>query len=493
MKNMLSRAQTTRKNKILALASGFFAVILISGIVFAAQPQTVGIAGRLINPAGNVLTGSYNFTFNIYNAQTGGTPLWTEVHDGRASALQVSVKNGVWTTVLGNNTSLSLPWDDTYYLELTINNEVLSPRSSFSAIPFVLNNTNTGKYNFTGVVTFNGTNTFSGGLQYTGAPGSINISVNPSNVTAGTLASAITFSGANTHSGIATFSSGLQYTGAPTALNLSIPPSNITAGTLASAITFSGANTHSGSNSFTGAVNTFTSNTAPFISLNITNNTGWSFITVNSSSRILTLDASSGGATGVVDILNITNGNTRVHDVDTVTGRTRIWGANPGVADVFNVSFGNNRALYLDTSGATPAAYFNSSVNISKAVNIANASLFVNDVNTSESAPIYWNTSSVSFFNSTHKPTVQAGLLTSSFTCGGAMTNTTITLGKAFTGTSTYSVTLTAENVSAITPTMFPIEFYTVKNSGSSFNISCLSNVAQTLTSIIVDWMAIGY
>ena len=321
----------------------------------------------------------------------------------------------------------------------------------------------------------------------------MNLSIPPSNITAGTLASAITFSGANTHSGIATFSTGLQYTGPPSAINISIPPANITAGTLASVITFSGANTHSGSNSFTGAVNTFTSNTAPFISLNITNNTGWSFITVNSSSRILTLDASSGGATGVVDILNITNGNTRVHDVDTVTGRTRIWGANPGVADVFNVSFGNNRALYLDTSGATPAAYFNSSVNISKAVNIANASLFVNDVNTSESAPIYWNTSSVSFFNSTHKPTVQAGLLTSSFTCGGAMTNTTITLGKAFTGTSTYSVTLTAENVSAITPTMFPIEFYTVKNSGSSFNISCLSNVAQTLTSIIVDWMAIGY
>ncbi len=66
----------------------------------ASSTGTIAYQGRLADAAGAPLTGTYNMIFRLYDAATGGTPLWSEpwtgsngvrVSDGllRASAIQI--------------------------------------------------------------------------------------------------------------------------------------------------------------------------------------------------------------------------------------------------------------------------------------------------------------------------------------------------------------------------------------------------------------------
>jgi len=54
-------------------------VLLVSTQVLAAVPQTFNIHGRLTNSSNDaVLTGTYNMSFAIYDAYTGGNELWSQ-------------------------------------------------------------------------------------------------------------------------------------------------------------------------------------------------------------------------------------------------------------------------------------------------------------------------------------------------------------------------------------------------------------------------------
>ncbi|MBU0984615.1 MAG: hypothetical protein KKA42_12130 [candidate division Zixibacteria bacterium] len=76
---------------------------LVSAIVFAAVPQTIGFQGRLTDPAGTpVPDGSYSIVFSIYGAGS-GTPVWT------SGAQPVEVKNGLFSYDLG--AAVPLPGD----------------------------------------------------------------------------------------------------------------------------------------------------------------------------------------------------------------------------------------------------------------------------------------------------------------------------------------------------------------------------------------------
>lgn len=73
--------------------------------VHAAQtvPALLNFQGKLADSTGVPLAdGSYNIRFRAYyNAPTGGSPAWTETHDG---ANRVTVRNGVFNTKLGGIT-----------------------------------------------------------------------------------------------------------------------------------------------------------------------------------------------------------------------------------------------------------------------------------------------------------------------------------------------------------------------------------------------------
>jgi len=72
----------------------------------AQEPNPPGVTipypGHLDDEAGQpVAEGAYDFTFALYETESGGEPLWTEAQEG------VAVQGGAFTTLLGSVTSLS--------------------------------------------------------------------------------------------------------------------------------------------------------------------------------------------------------------------------------------------------------------------------------------------------------------------------------------------------------------------------------------------------
>lgn len=80
---------------------------LSSSPAFAAQtvPYKINYQGRLTNSSGTAMPdGSYNMTFRLYSAASGGTATWTEVRD---TTNRVTVTGGQFAVQLGSVTALS--------------------------------------------------------------------------------------------------------------------------------------------------------------------------------------------------------------------------------------------------------------------------------------------------------------------------------------------------------------------------------------------------
>jgi len=86
---------------------------------------------RLLSAAGAVVPdGNYNLQFKVYDAETGGTNLWTETHDynGGSPDNRVRVVNGYLSVKLGSITSLtSLNWDQEMWLTMNVGGSSTSP------------------------------------------------------------------------------------------------------------------------------------------------------------------------------------------------------------------------------------------------------------------------------------------------------------------------------------------------------------------------------
>ena len=548
---MLSRAQSTRKNKILFAFAGFLAVILISGIVSAAQPQTIGIAGRLTAPGGKVLDGSnYNFTFNIFTAATGGTAIWTERHDGSLGAPYVNVKNGVWSTVLGNNTSLALPWDQTYYLETIINGETLTPRSAFSSVPYTLNATNPGIYNFTDTVAYTGTVTFNGTLTNFLGTGTnfVNMSLAASNITSGTIGNARLDT--------------LIYFMNSTGMNAA----NITAGTIGNARldsnlawinasqVFTGTNQFTGTSAFSGQTNFTGGANGGLTSGVFFNNTTVHFLSdfsaINASidAANLTLGAlpvariSSGtignarldtliyfmNSTGMnaANITAGTIGNARLDALIYFMNSTGMNAANITAGTIGNARLDSNLAWVNASqtftgqnafSGAsfTGSVWFNSTSNVT----FTNDTQFTGTVqyrgiptgiNISVDVRNITNLTANSFLNHTLLPVFQNR--SASYASSGMITqfgNATyplaieagavseiiglnISLGKLFSDATTYTVVFSLESPYGVNPAVAPpTSLSVVYHNGSMFGIQNTSSLGAG--PYLIHWLAIGY
>ena len=100
--------------------------------------------GRLLDNSGVPVTGSYNFSASVYNAATGGTLKYRELHNG------VTVSDGVYSFLVG--TKAKDAGDSTWsielwscctdlYLEIAVNGETLSPRHRLAAAPYAYQST----------------------------------------------------------------------------------------------------------------------------------------------------------------------------------------------------------------------------------------------------------------------------------------------------------------------------------------------------------------
>lgn len=101
-----------------------------------AQGPKLSIQGILKKADGNSVTdGSYNLTFNLYSVPTAGTSLWTE------SQANVDVISGIYSTVLGNTTPLTISFNQVYYLGVTVGpsgSTEMTPRIQLTSAPYAL-------------------------------------------------------------------------------------------------------------------------------------------------------------------------------------------------------------------------------------------------------------------------------------------------------------------------------------------------------------------
>jgi len=108
--------------------------LFILGSAWASIPQLISLQGKLTNATtGAALNGNYQMNFSIYNVETIGDPLWYENQT-------VAVSIGTYNVYLGSYTALTLPFNDSYWLETKIYNgsgwETLTPRQRLTSSPY---------------------------------------------------------------------------------------------------------------------------------------------------------------------------------------------------------------------------------------------------------------------------------------------------------------------------------------------------------------------
>ena len=81
--------------------------------------KTLNFSGIITDPSGTIVPdGKYNFTFSLYLERSGGTPIWSEFHQG------VNVINGEISVILGSinkDNSLNPDFDRKYFLGIKLN------------------------------------------------------------------------------------------------------------------------------------------------------------------------------------------------------------------------------------------------------------------------------------------------------------------------------------------------------------------------------------
>ena len=108
-------------------------LILFWSAVAGAVPNTINFTGRLSKTSGPV-NGAVNLTLKLYDVASGGTPLWTEIHNNAGA------NNGLVFVDAGTLSTL----DDTVfsgnrlYLEIVVETETLSPRIAINSVPYAM-------------------------------------------------------------------------------------------------------------------------------------------------------------------------------------------------------------------------------------------------------------------------------------------------------------------------------------------------------------------
>ncbi|MCK5051230.1 MAG: tail fiber domain-containing protein [Candidatus Cloacimonetes bacterium] len=110
-------------------------ILLFTSMCLCAQnvPQTIDYQGRFADSDGNYLNSVVTVDFLIYNAETGGTLLWSESQD-------VSTTNGIFHVLLGSMVSFPPYLFDgaDRWLELVVGGETLSPRTTIASVPYAI-------------------------------------------------------------------------------------------------------------------------------------------------------------------------------------------------------------------------------------------------------------------------------------------------------------------------------------------------------------------
>ncbi|MBI2870457.1 MAG: hypothetical protein HYY14_01975 [Candidatus Omnitrophica bacterium] len=106
----------------------------------AGVPDTLTYQGKLLDSSGNPVTATKSITFAFYTASSGGSALYSE-------SKNISVTSGIFNRVIGDGSGTvtagtvlsALDWDQTYYLEITVDGTTLSPRQQLTPVGYAFN------------------------------------------------------------------------------------------------------------------------------------------------------------------------------------------------------------------------------------------------------------------------------------------------------------------------------------------------------------------
>jgi hypothetical protein len=123
---------------VLAQSVGALPLPIPQSVIRNSQ-STIAYQGRLADSAGAPLTGAYNMTFRLYDAGTGGAPLWEEQWTGSNG---VKVSDGLFNVMLGSLTPLPISQFTSYpslFLGITVGtDDEMAPRVQLGSVPFAV-------------------------------------------------------------------------------------------------------------------------------------------------------------------------------------------------------------------------------------------------------------------------------------------------------------------------------------------------------------------
>jgi len=97
------------------------------------SPRIINYQGLITDAGGQpVAEGNHTVTFRLYDATTGGTPLWTETHTVRTFA-------GVFDVMLGSQTAIGAIFDRPMWMAIAVDGGVeMTPRLALVSVPMAL-------------------------------------------------------------------------------------------------------------------------------------------------------------------------------------------------------------------------------------------------------------------------------------------------------------------------------------------------------------------
>lgn len=105
-------------------------ILGLAVLAFAGTPRTIGYQGYLKNGAGTPVHNTpVNVTFKLYSSTSGVGALWT------GSPKSVTPQNGIFNTTVG---PVDLPFDRSYWLGMTVENEELRQLQQLDSVPYAL-------------------------------------------------------------------------------------------------------------------------------------------------------------------------------------------------------------------------------------------------------------------------------------------------------------------------------------------------------------------
>ncbi len=106
-------------------------LLIASLVIFAQPPREMTYQGYLTDNSGNAITANLQLTFAIYDVQSGGTALWSEVHPS------VAIIAGVFRVRLGSISALNLNFDAPYWLGIKVDTDPeLAPRIALTGVGY---------------------------------------------------------------------------------------------------------------------------------------------------------------------------------------------------------------------------------------------------------------------------------------------------------------------------------------------------------------------